>query len=80
MDVDDYLSRNPTGSNGTVRLVNIYGFFIEGMGDVERRRRDDAERRRQGGDRPLITIPSMGTGRRRCRPAASFLVKIILVR
>ena len=34
MDVDDYLSRNPTGSNGTVRLVNIYGFFIEGMGNV----------------------------------------------
>ena len=30
-----YLSQDPNGSNGVVRLVNIYGFFIEGMGDVD---------------------------------------------
>ena len=35
MDIDDYLSRNPTGQNGVLRMVNIYGFFIEGPGDVD---------------------------------------------
>jgi hypothetical protein len=34
MDIDSYLSQNPTGSTGVVRLVNIYGYFIEGMGTV----------------------------------------------
>ena len=80
MDVDDYLSRNPTGSNGTVRLVNIYGFFVEGMGDVDRRRRDDAERRRQGGDRPADQDPVDGRRDVAADGRSSFLVKIILVR
>jgi Flp pilus assembly protein TadG len=35
MDVDTYLSQNPTGSGGVVRIVNIFGFFIEGMGDYD---------------------------------------------
>ena len=35
MDIDWYLSQDPTGSNGVLRMVNIYGFFIEGMGNVD---------------------------------------------
>ena len=35
MDIDQYLSTNPTGSGGVVKIVNIFGFFIEGMGDVD---------------------------------------------
>ena len=80
MDVDDYLSRNPTGSNGTVRLVNIYGFFIEGMGDVDA---DGSMTLNAGGKAVigrLIRIPSMGSGSSPLPAAASFLVKIILVR
>ena len=34
IDIDDYLSRYPNGSGGIARMANIYGFFIEGMGDV----------------------------------------------
>ena len=36
MDIDSYLSLDPTGDNGVLRMVNIYGFFIEGMGNVDR--------------------------------------------
>ena len=36
MDIDWYLSHDPTGNNGVLRMVNIFGFFIEGMGDVDR--------------------------------------------
>lgn len=36
MDIDWYLSNDPTGNNGVLRMVNIFGFFIEGMGDVDR--------------------------------------------
>ena len=35
MDIDDFLSQDPSGANGVLRMVNIYGFFIEGMGDVD---------------------------------------------
>ena len=80
MDVDDYLSRNPTGSNGTVRLVNIYGFFIEGMGDVNA---DGSMTLSSGGKAVvgrLIRMVSMGSGSSPITTASSFLVKIILVR
>ena len=80
MDIDDYLSRNPTGSNGTVRLVNIYGFFIEGMGEVNA---DGTMSLSSGGKAVigrLIRIPTMGSGSSPLPVTASFLVKIILVR
>ena len=35
MDIDQYLSVDPSGSGGVVKIVNIFGFFIEGMGDVD---------------------------------------------
>ena len=81
MDVDDYLSRNPTGSNGTVRLVNIYGFFIEGMGDVNPATGDMTLN--PGGKAVigrLIRVPGLGSGSSPVTAAASFLTQIILVR
>jgi len=81
MDVDDYLARNPTGSNGTVRLVNIYGYFIEGMGDVDpvtgAMTLNPAGKAVIG---RLIRMPTTGSGSSPLPVDASFLVKIILVR
>ena len=34
MDPNAYLSVDPSGSGGVIKVVNIFGFFIEGMGDV----------------------------------------------
>jgi hypothetical protein len=34
-DIDDYLSKKPKGAGGVARIVNIFGFFIEGMGDFD---------------------------------------------
>jgi hypothetical protein len=35
VDIDQYLAPDPNGSNGIARMVNVFGFFIEGMGDVD---------------------------------------------
>ena len=35
LDVDSFLAQDPSGANGVLRLVNIFGFFVEGMGDVD---------------------------------------------
>ena len=35
IDIDHFLAADPSGANGVLRIVNIYGFFIEGMGDVD---------------------------------------------
>ena len=79
IDIDWFLSQDPTGSNGVLRLVNIFGFFIEGMGDV-----DDvtgtitlnpAGKAVVG---RVLTIPAMGISR--LHTSASFLRTIILVR
>jgi hypothetical protein len=80
MDVDDYLSRNPTGSNGTVRLVNIYGFFIEGMGEVNADGTMQLDPKCKAVIGRLIRIPTSGSGSSPLPVTASFLVKIILVR
>ncbi len=81
IDIDDYLSRNPTGGTGTVRLVNIYGFFIEGMGDVDEA--TGAMTLNSNGKAVLgriITIPALATGSSPLPASASFLRTIILVR
>jgi hypothetical protein len=81
MDIDDYLSRNPTGSTGTVRLANIYGFFIEGMGDVDKN--TGAMTLNPAGKAVIgriMTIPALATGSSPIPASASFLRKIILVR
>ena len=81
LDIDDYLSRNPTGSNGTVRLSNIYGYFIEGMGDVDKN--TGVMTLNPNGKAVLgriITIPAMAMGSSPLPASASFLRSIILVR
>ncbi len=80
MDIDSYLANNPTGSNGVVRLVNIYGFFIEGMGDVNA---DGSMTLGAAGKAVigrLIRLPSSGTTTSPLTSSASFLTQIILVR
>ena len=65
LDIDAYLAPDPTGANGIVRLVNIFGFFIEstnGQTVVGR----------------VLTIPALG--RSNLTASASFLRSIVLVR
>jgi hypothetical protein len=81
MDIDDYLSKDPSGaSSAVVRLVNIYGFFIEGMGNVN----DDGTMTLNPGGKAvigrLITLPSIGTSTSPVTASASFLRTVILVR
>jgi hypothetical protein len=82
MDIDNYLSQDPTGSLGVVRLVNIFGFFIEGMGNVAL---DGTITCCSPGGQDVIgrlmTLPGLyvtsGSG---IDPDASFLKTIVLVR
>lgn len=82
MDIDWYLQRDPTGNNGVMRMVNIYGFFIEGMGDVDRT--TGAISLSPSGQSVIgriVSLPSMATGGQSTLPQnASFLRTIILVR
>jgi len=81
MDIDWYLRTDPTGNNGVVRMVNIYGFFIEGMGNVDR---DTGvitlAPNGQSVIGRIITIPAMAAGTSTLPNNASFLRSIILVR
>lgn len=81
LDPADYLSRFPTGSTGTVRLVNIYGYFIDGMGDVDPA--TGAMTLNPAGKAVIghiIRIPGMGMGTSPIPATASFLNQVILVR
>src|SRR4029453_2340865 len=81
MDIDWFLSQDPSGANGVIRLVNIYGFFIEGMGDVNVV--TGAMTLNTGGSAVIgriMTIPSMERGSSSLPLHASFLRRIILVR
>ena len=82
MDIDWYLSLDPTGNNGVVRLVNIYGFFIEGMGNVDRNTGAIIFPVANGQSviGRIMTIPAMGSGSSNLPNNASFLRSIILVR
>lgn len=81
IDIDQYLGADPTGSNGIVRLVNIYGFFIEGMGDVQS---DGTVTCCSNGGKSVVgrimTIPSLGKGNSTLPAEASLLRQVILVR
>jgi Putative Flp pilus-assembly TadE/G-like len=81
IDIADYLSRYPNGSQGIARMANIYGFFIEGMGDVRPDGTIDFPRP-NGRDviGRIMTIPSMARGTSTLPNSASFLRSIILVR
>ena len=81
LDIDYFLSQDPSGANGVVRLVNIYGFFIEGMGNVD----VNTGAMSLGGNGTsvigrLMTIPSTASGQSSLPQSASFLRTIILVR
>ena len=78
MNIDLYMSQDPNGSNPVVRLENIYGFFIEGMGDVEA---DGSMTLKANGKSVIgriMTIPA--TGSSKLTSTSSFLRSIILVR
>ena len=81
MDIDWYLSQDPTGNNGVLRMVNIFGFFIEGMGDVDRN--TGAITLKANGQSVIgrvMTIPATATGGATLPGNASFLVTVRLVR
>jgi hypothetical protein len=81
MDIDWYLSQDPTGNNGVLRMVNIFGFFIEGMGDVDR---DTGAITLAANGQSVIgrimTLPATATGNSALPGNASFLVTVRLVR
>jgi Flp pilus assembly protein TadG len=81
MDIDWYLSQDPTGNNGVLRMVNIFGFFIEGMGDVNRT--TGAITLSPSGQSVIgriMTVPATSTGTSTLPGSAAFLVTIRLVR
>ena len=81
MDIDWYLSQDPTGNNGVLRMVNIFGFFIEGMGDVDRN--TGAITLAANGQSVIgrvMTLPATATGNSTLPGSASFLVTVRLVR
>lgn len=81
-DIDWYLKQDPTGGNGVLRLVNIYGYFIEGMGDVDPK--TGVMTLNKNGKAVIgriMTIPATAaSGTSRLPSSASFLRTIILVR
>ena len=87
IDINQYLQANPTGSGGVVRIVNIFGFFIEGMGRLDPDTGaiifDPNDPLRQNADTVIgrvMTLPGMFTGSSTVDESASFLRTIILVR
>ena len=82
LDVDWYLSQDPNGSNGIARLVNIYGFFIEGFGDIDKNTGaiEFPAAHGQAVIGRLISLPATGINGNALVNSASFLRKIILIR
>lgn len=81
MDIDWYLSQDPTGNNGVLRMVNIFGFFIEGMGNVDRN--TGVITMAANGSSVIgriVTLPAEATGASTLPGNASFLVTVRLVR
>lgn len=80
MDIDHYLKSDPNGAGGIVKLTNIYGYFIEGMGDVNA---DGTMTVKNGGKSVIgriMTLPSTGVGSNHLPAEATFLRQVILVR
>ncbi|MEO6223191.1 MAG: pilus assembly protein TadG-related protein [Vicinamibacterales bacterium] len=81
MDIDSYLSLDPTGNNGVLRMVNIFGFFIEGMGNIDRN--TGAITLAANGQSVIgriMTLPATASGNSTLPGNASFLVTVRLVR
>lgn len=78
IDIDHFLSQDPNGANGVLKMVNIYGYFIEGMGDINP---DGSMALRAAGKAVIgriMTIPA--TGASSLNNQSTFLRSIILVR
>ena len=78
LDINDFLSQDPNGANGVLRMVNIFGFFIEGMGNVA----PDGTITLGNGQAVIgriMTVPATSGGST-LTSSASFLRTIILVR
>lgn len=86
MDIDAYLATDPSGSGGVVKLVNIFGFFIEGMGDIDANGNvifdpaNPMDSRNKVVIGRLMTMPGLSTGSSPITEDASFLMTIVLVR
>lgn len=86
MNIDQYLSSDPSGSGGIVKVVNILGFFIEGMGDVDANGNilfDPSDPMRAQNKvlvGRLMTIPGLVSAGSSIAETAAFLRSIILVR
>ncbi len=87
LDIGQYLASDPSGSGGVLRIVNIFGFFIEGMGDIDRNTGaiifDPANPVPQNAQTVvgrLVALPGSFTGTSTIDPDASFLRTITLVR
>jgi Flp pilus assembly protein TadG len=86
MNIDQYLSTNPTGSGGVAKLVNIFGFFIEGMGNLNADGTVDFDPATplQNNAKVVVgrimTLPGLATGSSTINQNAAFLKTILLVR
>lgn len=86
MDIDAYLSTNPTGSGGVVKLVNIFGFFVEGMGDLNPDGTISFDPSNPLSNNAkvvvgrIMTLPGLATGSSTLTQNAAFLRTILLVR
>jgi hypothetical protein len=86
MDINSYLAADPNGSGGVVKIVNIFGFFIEGFGDIDRNGNltfdpsDPLNNRNKVVVGRLMTLPGLASGSSEIDEDAAFLMTIILVR
>jgi len=86
MDTNAYLAPDPSGSGGVVKIVNIFGFFIEGLGAVDANGNiifdpsDPIDPRNKVVIGRLMTLPGLGTGSSTIDESAAFLKTILLVR
>lgn len=80
IDIGDYLSKDPNGAGGVLKMVNIYGYFIEGMGDVAADGTMTLNKNGKSVIGRIMTIPATGSGSSTLPAEASFLRQIILVR
>lgn len=87
MDIDLFLAADPQGSTDSAKLVNIFGFFIEGMGRLDQDGNlqfDPGDPLRQNADivvGRLVTLPGLTlAGGPSIDPNAAFLRTILLRR
>jgi hypothetical protein len=81
IDINSYMAQDPSGANGVLKMVNIYGFFVEGMGEVNA---DGSISFPVNNGKAVIgrivTLPSSGGGLSTLPSDSSFLRQVILVR